>query len=65
MSTILDQIVEAKKARLIESKREKSLQEWSQELKSFPPVDSFLSAIFRLGELTIIAEMKKRSPSAR
>ena len=63
---ILDKIVEKKKERLKLEMQQISLEGWKQKLKGpglHKPLD-FSRAIKREGELSIIAEVKKASPSA-
>src|SRR5947209_14847574 len=64
MSTILDKIV-ASKRREVEAARERLPEkELERRLPSTPPVRSFRRALEAPGEIQIIAEVKKASPSA-
>jgi indole-3-glycerol phosphate synthase len=64
MSTILDKIV-ASKRREVEAARERLPEkELERRLPSAPPVRSFRRALEAPGEIQIIAEVKKASPSA-
>jgi indole-3-glycerol phosphate synthase len=64
MSTILDKIV-ANKRREVEAARERLPEkELERRLPSAPPVRSFRRALEAPGEIQIIAEVKKASPSA-
>lgn len=63
---ILDRIVEKKRERLQEEMRQMTMEGWKQRLKGpglHKPLD-FAGALKREGELSIIAEIKKASPSA-
>lgn len=60
----LEEIVAHKRLELAETKRAKPLAELERELKNRPPPRGFAAAIRRPGELSLIAEIKKASPSA-
>ena len=64
MSTILDKIVTSKRREVEQSKRKLSENELEQQLDQAPRVRDFRSAIDVRGEMPIIAEVKKASPSA-
>lgn len=62
---ILDDIVQCKRRRLAEEMKEISIEGWKQKIKGpgvHKPLD-FFGAIKRKGELSVIAEVKKASPS--
>jgi len=65
MSTILDEIVAAKKKELEEEKRKKPLPELERSIAGLPAVRNFRAAIEGgpCRKLNIIAEVKKASPS--
>jgi indole-3-glycerol phosphate synthase len=64
MSTILDTIVASKRRELAAAKgrtRQRELERW---LADAPPVRLFRAALERSGDIGVIAEVKKASPSA-
>lgn len=62
---ILDRIIEQKKIQLEKEMKQMSLEGWKQRLKrpGLHAARDFYSAIKRNGEISIIAEVKKASPS--
>jgi indole-3-glycerol phosphate synthase len=64
MSTILERIVASKRQELAESQARMPARELEQRLTAAPPVRDFRAALDRPGEVRIIAEVKKASPSA-
>lgn len=62
---ILDKIVEQKKIQLLEEMKLMSLEGWKQRIKrsGLHAVQDFYGAIKKEGKLSIIAEVKKASPS--
>lgn len=64
MPTILDRIVETKWREIAEAKARRSERELEQALAAAPPVRDFVAALDRPGEIRVIAEVKKASPSA-
>ncbi len=61
---ILDQIIEHKRLEVAEVKRAKPLAQLEKQLKSRPPLRNFRQAIDRPDVLSLIAEVKRTSPSA-
>lgn len=64
MSDILDEIVRAKAKRLDAQKKSVPLQQIEKDALSRPYSSSLAKAICVQGELSVIAEMKRQSPSA-
>ncbi len=64
MSDVLYPILEAKRARLKKSKENFPLEQLKEICRTLPAPPPFVSSIVRPGQLTVIAEMKKSSPSA-
>ena len=64
MANKLEEIVAHKRQELAETKRAKPLAQLERALKSRPPSRGFAAAIRRPGKLSLIAEIKKASPSA-
>ncbi len=64
MSDVLVEIVAAKKKRLEALKKEKPVFSVEKEARSRAAAPSFLKSISVHGEVSVIAEMKRRSPSA-
>ncbi len=62
--TKLDEIVAYKRQEVAQAKRERPIGSLEQALKQRPPVRDFQSAIGRPGLLSLIAEVKRASPSA-
>ena len=62
--TTLQEIVAYKKQELAQLKQSKSVGMLERELKNRPPVRNFQRAIRREGHFSLIAEMKRSSPSA-
>jgi indole-3-glycerol phosphate synthase len=60
----LDEILAFKRQELAQAKRERPLPQLERALKHRPPVRDFRSAICRPGRLSLIAEVKRASPSA-
>lgn len=62
---ILDKIVEQKKIQLVEEMKQISIEGWKQRMQrpGLHKTLDFFNAIKRSGELSIIAEVKKASPS--
>jgi len=62
---ILDEIIQQKRLQLGEEMKQTSIEGWKQRLKrqGLHAVQDFYKAIKREGELSIIAEVKKASPS--
>ena len=60
----LDEIVAYKRAEVAELKKRKPLAQVERALKGRPPVRDFAAAIRRPGRLSLIAEIKRASPSA-
>ncbi len=63
MSTILDEIIENKLVEIEHSKKTLPLQKITSELASARPVRDFYAALKPEGNLRIIAEIKRASPS--
>jgi indole-3-glycerol phosphate synthase len=61
---ILDQIVTAKRREVAEAKQRVPAPELERLLGEAPPVRNFRAALDRPGEVALIAEVKKASPSA-
>jgi indole-3-glycerol phosphate synthase len=66
MATVdaLDDILSHRRRRVAQSKEKTPLSEMEKLAKAAPAPLDFLSAVARPGIITLIAEMKKRSPSA-
>ncbi len=64
MSTILDEIVAAKRGEIERAKAESPEAALRQQLADAPPVRDFCGALSRPGRIRLIAEVKKASPSA-
>jgi indole-3-glycerol phosphate synthase len=62
--TILDKIVAAKQAEVEERRRQTPEAELKSRLAHAPPVRDFRAALERPGQVRVIAEVKKASPSA-
>lgn len=60
----LDEIIAHKREELAELKRARPLAQLERDLKRRPPVRNFRQAISRPGSLSLIAEIKRASPSA-
>ena len=60
----LDEIVAYKRMEVADLKKRKPLAQVEQGLKGRPPVRGFAAAIRRPGKLSLIAEIKRASPSA-
>lgn len=64
MPTILDRIIETKLREVAAAKTAVTEAELERRIAKLPPTRSFRDAIRRLGQITLIAEVKKASPSA-
>ena len=64
MPTILDRIVETKWREIAAARAAVSEAELERRVADLPPVRDFKSALRRAGQITLIAEVKKASPSA-
>lgn len=64
MATILDAIVETKWKEIAASRSQTSAIELERRVADLPPVRDFAAALRKPGEVRIIAEVKKASPSA-
>lgn len=64
MSTILDDIVATKRRELDSARARIPLAELERRLPEAPPTRDFRAALDRPGEVQVIAEVKKASPSA-
>jgi indole-3-glycerol phosphate synthase len=64
MSTILDKIVASKRQEIANAHRQISEPELERRIAAVPTVRDFRAALERPGEVTIISEVKKASPSA-
>jgi indole-3-glycerol phosphate synthase len=64
MTTILDRIVTQKRQEITEARARLPAKVLEQRLASAPPIREFTAALDRPGEVRIIAEVKKASPSA-
>jgi indole-3-glycerol phosphate synthase len=64
MSTILDQIVASKRKEIVAARRHVPEAALERQRAAAPPVRDFRAALERAGEVCIIAEIKKASPSA-
>jgi indole-3-glycerol phosphate synthase len=62
--TILDRIIETKLREVAAAKTAAPEAELERRIAKLPPTRSFRDAIRRLGQITLIAEVKKASPSA-
>jgi indole-3-glycerol phosphate synthase len=62
--TILDKIVATKRREVAEARARLPEQELERRLDTAPPIRDFRAALERKGEVRIIAEVKKASPSA-
>ncbi len=64
MSTVLDRIVVSKLREIDEARARLPEQELERRLAAAPPVRDFRAALEQPGEVRVIAEVKKASPSA-
>lgn len=64
MPTILDRILETKRREIAAAKVAVPEAELERKIADLPPTRDFRSAIRRFGHITLIAEVKKASPSA-
>ena len=64
MPTILDRIVETKRREIETAQRTTPATELERRLSNLPPTRDFTAALARSGEIAVIAEVKKASPSA-
>src|SRR3954454_3451193 len=64
MPTILDRIVETKLREIASAKAALSEIELERRVADLPPARDFRAAIRRFGQIRLIAEVKKASPSA-
>ncbi len=64
MSTILDKIVETKRAEVDDCKRSVPLTELQSRCQGLPPTRDFRGALAATDRVRVIAEVKKASPSA-
>ena len=64
MSTILDTIVASKRREVAAAKERTPERELEARLANAPPVRPFRAALERPGDIGVIAEVKKASPSA-
>ena len=64
MDTILDRIVETKQREVAAAKVAVPEAELERRIAHLPPTRDFRAAIRRFAQITLIAEVKKASPSA-
>lgn len=64
MSTILDEIVAAKRVTIEAAKAERSEADLERAIANLPPTRDFTAAVGQPGHVNVIAEVKKASPSA-
>jgi indole-3-glycerol phosphate synthase len=64
MTTILDRIVESKRREIVAARQIVSEEDLEARIVQRPPTRDFTAALSRLGEVAVIAEIKKASPSA-
>src|SRR5947209_4383469 len=64
MPTILDRIIETKHREIEDAKRAVPERDLERRVTAMPPARDFKRAILRPGWITVIAEVKKASPSA-
>lgn len=64
MPTILDRIVETKWREIAAARAAVSEAELERRVSDMPPTRDFKNALRRVGQITLIAEVKKASPSA-
>ena len=64
-TTILDEIVAAKRREVVAARRRMPLEELETQAAEAPPVRDFRAALAGPGPIQLIAEVKKASPSAR
>lgn len=64
MSTILDRIIASKRQELNQTQAAVPFRDLEHHLAQAPPVRDFRAALERPGEVRVIAEVKKASPSA-
>ncbi len=64
MSTILDRIVETKRGEIARARATTSEADLERRIADLPPARDFHAAIRRFNQITLIAEVKKASPSA-
>ncbi len=63
-TTILDEIVAAKRREVVAARRRMPLEELETQAAEAPPVRDFRAALAGAGPIQLIAEVKKASPSA-
>ncbi len=63
MSTILDRITDKKRLEIERAKTFAPLEDLKRAVENAPPVRDFFAAVCRPGEVALIAEVKKASPS--
>ena len=64
MATVLDEIVAAKREEVAEAKRRLDRKALDDRVASAPPPRDFFAAISKPGGINLIAEFKRKSPSA-
>src|SRR5262245_40595703 len=64
MPTILDRIVETKFREIDAARRNVPESELERQIAGLPPARDFTAVLRRPGEIAVIAEVKKASPSA-
>jgi len=64
-ATILDEIVETKRREVARDRRRMPLEELEAQAAEAPPVRDFRAALDGRGAISLIAEVKKASPSAK
>src|SRR5437764_7887797 len=64
MATILDRIVETKLREIAAARAAVPEVELERRIAEMPPARDFRTAIRRFGHITLVAEVKKASPSA-
>ena len=64
MSTLLEKIVARKRVEVAESKRAADTATLAARLATAPPVRDFFASVSKPGEIRLIAEFKRQSPSA-
>ena len=64
MGTILDEIVATKRREIVEARARIPEKELERRLADAPPVRDFRAALEHPGQVRVIAEVKKASPSA-
>jgi indole-3-glycerol phosphate synthase len=64
VTDVLEEILSRRRAHVAEAKKKIGLGSLQNELKTASPIRPFFDSLVRTGHISVIAEMKKKSPSA-